>query len=71
MSERNLRQCKACKLLRVRIQDGVFGNSLHKKYRDEQGNLWSGNTCPECNLKRIKKAMKKLREKENAEKQSR
>lgn len=59
--EKNLRKCKVCGLLKVRITDGKFPNGKNKRYRDEQNQLWSGNVCGECNKARINEAMKKKR----------
>lgn len=61
MIEKNLRLCKICELLRIRINDGRFPNGKNKRFRDEQGNLWSGNVCGECNKKRIAEAMARKR----------
>lgn len=61
--EKNLRKCKVCNLLKIRISDGKFPNGVNKRFRDEQNNLWSGNVCGPCNQERIKKYMDKRRKK--------
>jgi hypothetical protein len=59
--EKNERECKLCKRLRKRIEDGKFPNGKNKKWRDESGKLWSGNVCGECNIDRAKNVMRKAR----------
>lgn len=59
--EANLRLCKTCKQLKQRIQDGLY-NGKDKRWRDEQGKLWSGNYCPSCNQERVKNTMKVKRD---------
>jgi len=51
----------------MRVQDGQF-NLKDKRWMDEQGRLWNGNTCPSCNLERAKGVMKKARVKRRIEK---
>lgn len=58
----DLHQCKVCKEMKARIHDGYFPNA-NKKYRGEDGILWSGKVCGECNNKRLKLAMKLKRSK--------
>lgn len=55
--ENNLRLCKQCKQLKTRIQDGKF-DLVNKRWKDEVGQLWSGNYCPVCNKERIKIKMR-------------
>lgn len=59
--EANVRICKTCKQLKNRIQDGKFQNGKDKRWRDESGTLWSGNTCPPCNNERLKNKMRAKR----------
>lgn len=61
MSEMNIRECKKCKVSKQRIEDGKYPNGKNKKYRDESGKLWSGNTCADCNNQRAKEIMRNLR----------
>lgn len=65
--EENLRHCKICNQLKTRKQDGKF-NGKDKKWRDESGLLWMGNTCGSCNRIRVKNSMKRKREKNKNEK---
>lgn len=58
--EKNVRACKVCKVLKERVQDGKY-NDKDKKWRDEKGLLWMGNTCGECNRTRLKEVMRKKR----------
>lgn len=59
--EQNLRKCKTCNLLKMRILDGKFPNGKNKRFRDQQNYLWSGNVCGVCNKERIKELMNKRR----------
>lgn len=62
MNESNKRNCKACKVDKDRILAGKFpGPGGNKKWVDNENKLWSGNTCPECNTKRVKEVMQKTR----------
>jgi hypothetical protein len=65
--EPEMRQCKVCNQLKVRVQDGQF-NLKDKRWMDERGRLWNGRTCPGCNLERAKKTMKQTRVKKRVEK---
>lgn len=56
----DIKECKICKLLKKRILVGQYQNG-NKKWSDENGKLWSGFYCPECNIERSNKTMKKLR----------
>lgn len=47
MTEMNLKQCKRCALLKIRIQDETF-DGYNKRWIDENGTLWNGKVCPEC-----------------------
>ena len=61
LTESNLIKCKACGILRHRIQDGQF-NARDKRWRDEHGGMWSGRTCPKCHREKI---LLKKKEKKN------
>lgn len=60
MTESNLVHCKHCKKLKERIEDGKF-NKTNKRFKDINGKLWNGKTCPDCHAEKIKMSMKKLR----------
>lgn len=59
--EVNKRKCKACSQLKDRILDGKYPTGRDKKWRDEDGLLWMGNTCGSCNRARAKTTMRKHR----------
>jgi hypothetical protein len=59
--EINKRLCKCCGQLRQRIEDGKYPNGKNKKWRDEDGKLWSGSVCGQCNNGRAKEVMRKAR----------
>lgn len=58
--ERDLRKCKKCNEIKWRVLDGTF-DGVNKKWRQEDGKLWNGSTCGECNLTRMKESTRKLR----------
>lgn len=60
--EANKHICKVCKELKNRIEDGYYPNA-NKKYRGDDGLLWSGKICGICNQKRLKIAMQLKRQK--------
>lgn len=59
--EVNYRQCKTCKKVKRRINDGVYPKKNTKRFRDEFGQLWNGNVCGPCNTERLKDHMKTKR----------
>jgi ssDNA-binding Zn-finger/Zn-ribbon topoisomerase 1 len=56
-------KCKRCNELKVRVQNGTFGNPKNKRHVDESGKQWSGRTCPDCHRNRSAVNMKTLRSK--------
>lgn len=62
--EINKRACKVCKELKNRILDGSF-DSKNKRYVDENGWLWNGSKCPQCQLTSVREKMKLKREKKS------
>lgn len=60
MEESNLRECKICKQLKQRIAAGKFDDK-NKRYNDENGKAWMGNTCSSCHKEEIRKRMKAMR----------
>lgn len=72
--------CKVCNQLKTRvvktIPDPVNGaaipefypGSKNKKYVDENGRLWSGKICPNCQCNRSREGMRNLRFKQKLEK---
>jgi len=59
--EQNLVRCKKCNDLKFRILCGKFNNGKDKRWIDENGKLWNGKLCPECNKKRSLVTMRKIR----------
>jgi len=45
--EQNITECKVCKQLKIRIQDGMF-NHKDKRWIGEDGTQWVGKKCPDC-----------------------
>jgi hypothetical protein len=41
------RLCRKCKQTKKRIHDG-FWSAKDKKWVNDDGVAWNGNTCPEC-----------------------
>jgi type II secretory ATPase GspE/PulE/Tfp pilus assembly ATPase PilB-like protein len=60
MSENNLRKCKKCLQDKQRNLVGKFDDN-NKRYNDETGKAWSGNTCPVCHSLDIKSRMQAMR----------
>lgn len=58
--EADLKECRLCLRKQLRIIIGKFPSN-NKKYADEQGRLWNGRLCGECNNNRIKNKMQELR----------
>lgn len=63
--ETNLRLCKVCSILKPRVLAGKWKKD--NKWTDNEGNLWSGSTCPECNKNRLKLTMRIKRTKTDKE----
>jgi len=63
MTEVNKRRCKICGEEKNRILAGKFPNGRDKKWAGDNGKLWNGNICGDCNLKRAKEIMVKIRAK--------
>lgn len=63
--DKDKRICKVCKEVKLRIHTGKYDGKT-KRFEDEQGSHWNGNTCPECNKKRVKFSIRQLREIRNA-----
>lgn len=53
--------CKVCQELKTRVLDDSYRWGKCKLWKDEEGKLWNGLTCPPCNVKRANGYMKKLR----------
>lgn len=66
--EKNTRICKACLKPHLRILAGKWGESKDKKWVDENGMTWNGNTCGWCNKLRVRNHMGQLDKKRRAEK---
>ena len=63
MTEINKRHCKICLNLKQRILNGKYPNGKDSCWVDENSRQWNGKVCPDCNVKRCKDTMKKVREK--------
>lgn len=61
MIEENIRFCKVCLLPKKRILNGKYPNGKDNCWVDENSKQWNGKVCPDCNLKRCKQTMKKIR----------
>ena len=43
------RKCVKCGEVKLRIQDGNYNDkNKGKRWRDEEGKLWTGCKCPKC-----------------------
>lgn len=60
MPELNKHICKKCNQVKDRVDDGRYPNG-NKRYRDSNGELWSGKTCPSCTRDRLKNHMRTKR----------
>ncbi len=63
MIEKNLSTCRVCEESKERIEDGKYGESRNKRWRDETGRLWRGRVCPDCHKSEMKGRMIKSRSK--------
>jgi hypothetical protein len=61
MIESNKTICKKCQQMKTRTEDGKYPNSKNKRYIDDQGKLWNGKTCPDCQKNKTKENMKQMR----------
>lgn len=61
--EKNMKVCKVCMILKLRIVAGKF-NERSYKYIDNRGKLWNGRVCPDCHKNVCKNNMRDLRERE-------
>ena len=64
MEEKNLTTCRICQETKLRIEDGKYGASRNKRWRDEEGKIWRGRVCPDCHKTEMKDRMIKARKKE-------
>ena len=61
MTEMDLRRCKQCHELVVRIRDGNFPNT-NVRFVNDKGSLWNGSKCPHCHRKNVAKTLQIRRE---------
>ena len=54
------RVCKKCLQEDYRILAGKWGKD--KKYVNLEGKNWNGNTCPKCNVVRVRYKIRELRD---------
>lgn len=59
--EKDLRMCKVCKNIKVRIQDGRYPGGKYKRFVGDNGSEWNGSKCPECHREGMKNAVAKKR----------
>jgi predicted adenine nucleotide alpha hydrolase (AANH) superfamily ATPase len=64
MEERNLSTCRSCEETKIRIEDGKYGESKNKRWRDAEGKIWRGRVCPECHKLEMKERMINKRKKD-------
>lgn len=60
IKETNTTMCKGCSILKSRIFVSKYPSGS-KKYVNENGQEWSGKTCPDCHKSKTMVNMKKLR----------
>lgn len=58
--EKNLKQCKVCNEIKMRVLSGKF-DYKNKRYVDETGCAWNGHVCPSCHKNKTKHNMQGLR----------
>lgn len=63
MTDQDLRYCKKCEKLKLRIRSGMYPDGRNYRYLDEQGKEWNGSYCGVCNVERSRENMRKKREK--------
>lgn len=63
MLEKNLSTCRICGESKERIQDGKYGESKNKRWRDSNGKIWRGRVCPDCHKSHMKQRMVDFRKK--------
>ena len=56
----DFRECKICKNVKPRMSYGCFPNGK-PKFCDQDGKLWNGLHCPECNVDKTREKMRKSR----------
>lgn len=57
----NIKKCKGCGKLEVRKQCGFFPGGRNKKWVNDNGGIWNGLKCPDCNRSRVKDSIKQKR----------
>ncbi len=62
--EVNRKKCKVCGEEKNRIAAGKFPNNRDKRWIQDDGKLWNGLTCGDCNVKASFNKMRKHRGKE-------
>ncbi len=56
--ERDLKHCKVCGELKLRVRSGKYPNNKNPRFADNKGRLWNGATCPDCHVKKQKNLQK-------------
>lgn len=60
--EKDLRICKVCRELKVRIANGRYPNRKDRRFVDESGLSWNGRVCGTCHAGKMKEKMRVKRE---------
>jgi type II secretory ATPase GspE/PulE/Tfp pilus assembly ATPase PilB-like protein len=53
--------CKNCRKEKKKERGSLMRDGKRFFYVDENGNLWNGRQCPDCNKKRCKNKMAEIR----------
>lgn len=59
--EKNLRHCRNCGTLKLRIQKDKYPNKKDKRWVDNKGCQWSGHICGDCKREQSKLTMRRIR----------
>ncbi len=51
--EYSVLRCKHCMETKKRFLDGKFPNKKDKVWRDQDGRMWNGATCPPCHAAKV------------------
>ena len=46
--------CKVCKVIHLAIMDGKYPDGVNKRWKDKEGRLFNGKTCPNCQADKMK-----------------
>ena len=57
IEEKQLKQCKICNEVKLRIYDGKYSDGKNTIWIGEKGTQWNGRICPECQVAKMKNHM--------------